>query len=143
VTCVRFPTKAPLGKPLKNQKFMTDLNELIRFLPEDWEDSFEIKSDSPIVGKMLSAILVETIKNAPVLLSELDEAHLKIAGLFRELNHVKERKLEAYEKGISEALDRLVDVEVRTPTARDALLEASARIHELLVKEGHSDQETP
>ncbi len=134
MTCVRFPTKTPLGKPLKNQKFMTDLNELISFLPEDWEDSFEIKTDNPIVGKMLSAILVEAINTAPVLSSDLDSAHKEIAGLFRELNHTRERKLEAYEKGISEALDRLVDVEVRTPTARDALLEASARIHELLVK---------
>ena len=122
---------------------MTDLHELISFLPDDWEDSFEIKSANPIVNKMLRQILVEAIKTVPVLLSDLDGEQKRAVGLFRELNHTNERKLEAYEKGISDALDRLVDVEVRTPTARDALLEASARIHELLVKEGQSDQETP
>lgn len=132
MTCVCFPTKIPLGKPLKNQKFMTDLNELISFLPDDWKDSFEVKANQPIVAKMLTEILVEAIKTAPVLISDLDGERKRAVGLFRELNHVRERKLEAYADGISDALDRLVDAEVRTPTARDALLEAAARVQELL-----------
>lgn len=135
MTCVYFPTKNPLGKPLKIQKSMTDLNELISFLPDDWEeDSLKVKASHPVLGKMLKEILIEAIKTAPVLISDLGAERLKTDGLFRELNHVKERKQEAYTDGISDALTRLVDAEVRTPTARDALLEAAARVQDLLDK---------
>ncbi len=143
MTCVCFPTKTPLGKPLKNQKFMADLKELISFLPEDWKDSFEIKSDNPLVTKLLTEILFEAIKTAPVLISDLDSEKKKTTGLFKELNHINRRKLEAYADGVSDSIERLVDTEVRTPTARDALLDAVVRIEELLVKEGYSDEETP
>ncbi len=140
---MNIPTKTPLGKPLKKQKSMSDLNDLISYLPDDWEDSIEIKSVHPIVGKMLTEILHEAIKTAPVLISELDSEKKKTAGLYKELNHINRRKLEAYAQGVSDSIERLVDTEVRTPTARDALLDAVDRVEELLVKRVHSDDETP
>ena len=143
MTCVCFPTKTPLGEPLQNHKFMADLKELISFLPEDWKDLFEIKSDNPMATKLLTEILIEAIKTAPVLISDLDSEKKKTTGLFKELNHINRRKLEAYADGVSDSIERLVDTEVRTPTARDALLDAVVRIEELLVKEGHSDEEIP
>lgn len=122
---------------------MTDLKELISFLPDDWEESFEIKAVHPVVGKMLTEILIEAIKTTPGLLDDLDSEQKKTAGLFKELNHINRRKLEAYAQGVSDSIERLVDTEVRTPTARDALLDAIPRIEDLLVQRGHSDEETP
>ncbi len=120
---------------------MTDLTELISYLPDDWEDSFDLKSNNPVIEKILREILIEAIKTAPVLVSDLDSEKKKTTGLFKELNHINRRKLEAYAQGVSDSIERLVDTEVRTPTARDALLDAVDRVQELLVKRVHSDDE--
>ena len=136
-----IPTKAPLGKPLKNQKrFMNSLSELISFLPDDWEHSFEIKSDYLIITKLLTEILIEAIKTAPVLDADLDSEKKKTAGLFKELRHLQNTKRESYLEGVRDAYGLVIDVEVRTPTARDALLDASAKLYGLLKEK---DEENP
>ena len=121
---------------------MTDLTNLITYLPEDWEDSFEIQATHPIVAKMLTEILLEAIKTAPTLTSDLDSALKEIAGLFKEVRHLKDVRKEGYEMGVRAALGKVIDVEVRTPTARDALLDASAKLYGLLEEMRHSRKKT-
>ena len=121
---------------------MANLTELISFLPDNWEDSFEIKVENPIVAKMLTEILIEAIKTAPTLTSDLDSSLKEIAGLFKEVRHLKDVRKEGYEMGVRAALGKVIDVEVRTPTARDALLDASAKLYGLLEEMRHSRKKT-
>lgn len=126
---------------------------LLRMLPEgDWKSNgsselvgpvssincnttITVESDDPVQTKLYVDLLLELLNSIPDILGDLDSERLKTAGLFKELNRVKEARKQSYAKGVSDSYRRLTDVEVRTPTARDALLEASGRVLELLDEE--------
>ncbi len=133
---------------------MTKLRGLIEFLPKgNWkiidevdtdpnrligpEDSviITVESNELVSEKITFQFLFELLNSIPDILDDLDSERLKTAGLFKELNRVKEARKQSYEKGVSDSYRRLTDVEVRTPTARDALLEASGRVLDLLEDE--------
>lgn len=123
---------------------------ILRMLPEgNWEineqselvgpvssincnTTITVESDDPVQTRLYEKFLLELLNSIPDILKNLDDERLKTAGLFKELNRVKEARKQSYAKGVSDSYRRLTDVEVRTPTARDALLEASGRVLELL-----------
>lgn len=132
---------------------MIRLRELLRIFPKGkWEINEErevaelvgplnktgqptiiqVISNDLVTEELVLEFLLELLNSISDIINDLDSERLKTVGLFKELNHVKELKKQSYAKGVSDAYSRLTDVEVRTPTARDALLEASGRVLELL-----------
>ena len=94
----------------------------------------EITSNlSPVNKKLYSELLYELLNRVPHLLHDLNIEQKKVSGLFKELRHTKGRVRESYNRGVSDAALSLETILVNTPTARNALVEASESIEQLLV----------
>ncbi|KKN14203.1 hypothetical protein LCGC14_0998370 [marine sediment metagenome] len=126
---------------------MYKLEDLFRMVPEgNWTlnkdgslvdpngNIVEIISNlSPVNKKLYSELIYELINRVPCILHDLTVERKKVLGLFKELRHTKGRVRESYSRGVSDAAAALHSVQVNTPTARFALIEASESMEQLLV----------
>lgn len=126
---------------------MRKLEDLFRMMPEgNWKLSedgslidpngiiVEINSElSPVNQKLYSELLYELLNRVPYILWDLNIERQKVSGLFKELRHTKGRVRESYNRGVNDAAETLQTVKVNTPTARNALVEASESMEQLLV----------
>lgn len=130
-----------------------DMRDLLKILPKgNWKiiedpntdptemissnDSvvIKVKGNELVQERITYTFLFNLLNSIEDILLNLDTEKSNTIGLYKEIKHLKETRMEAYDRGVSDAYNRCVDAEVRTPTAKDALLEASARILGLLEK---------
>ena len=94
----------------------------------------EINSDlSPVNKKLYSELLYELLNRVPYILWDLNIEREKVSGLFKELRHAKGKVRESYKRGVADAAETLQTIKVNTPTARNALVEASESMEQLLI----------
>lgn len=95
----------------------------------------EIDSSDPVQKKLYTQLLLELLNNVRIMLWDLNFERKKVTGLFKELRHTKGRVRESYARGVNDAAAVLSGIEVHTPTARDALVDASESMERLLKNE--------
>lgn len=128
---------------------MYKIEDLLRMIPDGlWslnEDcqiidpkgnviKIESRDLSPVEQKLYSELLTEFANRVPYLIYDLDVEQQRVAGLFKEVRHIKARIRESYNRGVTESAEILHNIKIHTPTARDALISASESMERLLDK---------
>ncbi len=125
---------------------MFKLQNLLRMIPDgSWNLDKEnrlidpegsiIEIDSkldPVQHKLYVAIIHELLNSMPKIISDLEYERQRTSDLFRELRHSRDKIKASYKLGVTDAESTLHDIIVHTPTARDALNEASVAMERLI-----------
>lgn len=123
---------------------MHKLQQLFRMVPDgtwklneagqlvDPEGNIVDSELSPVQKKLYATLMQEMLNRVPNVLWDLEAERRKVAGLFKEIRHVHIRIQDSYNRGVNECLAILENVEIRTPTARDALTTASKNMKRLI-----------
>lgn len=123
---------------------MHKLQQLFRMVPDGtWKlneagqlvdpENNIVDSELTAVQKKLYATLIqEMLNHVPNILWDLDVERQRVAGLYKELRHIHIRIQNSYNRGVNECLAILENVNIRTPTAHDALTTASKNMKRLI-----------
>jgi hypothetical protein len=123
---------------------MHKIQELFRMVPDgtwklndagqlvDPENNIVDSELTPVQKKLYATLMQEMLNRVPHILWDLDAERRKVAGLFKEIRHVHSRIQKSYQRGVNDCMRILEDVEIRTPTARDALTTASENMKRLI-----------
>lgn len=123
---------------------MHKLQQLFRMVPDgtwklnkvgqlvDPENNIVDSDLTPVQKKLYVTLMQEMLNRVPHILWELEAERHKVAGLFKEIRHVHSRIQKSYQQGVIDCMAILEQTEIRTPTARDALITASENMERLI-----------
>ena len=125
------------------------LKDMLKMLPEgNWKlteneaggvalidpegNTVEFDSLPVFQRKLYLDLFAQMVNRVPYLIYDLDMERNRTTALFNELRHIQGRVRESYEKGVKDSVNVIENVQINTPTARDALISASESLADLI-----------
>ena len=133
---------------MSTTKLEAKLRHLLMMIPEiilQKEDNklvasnftIEIEGLTSVENELYLDIVYNLLMNATSLLDTIEHEQDRVQGLRQETKYKKGMKIEAYNKGVADAMVMLETTEAISPTSRDVLNELNQKLKGLLI---HADE---